>query len=356
MANQVTLRDIAEESGYSMSAVSLALRNKPGVSEATREHIMEIAETLGYPLKDLEATDQPKTPRNLGLIVKSEPESQPRANPFYSRILAGIEDACRQEEINLLYAKILVDTNNYPVQIPTLLSNEELDGLLIVGAFVNEEVTSRVKDQLQIPAVLVDAYAVNEDYDAVLPDNFAGAYAAMSYLIEKGHQHVGLLGGCQSSYPGLKERRRGYEQALHDHDLSQAYLTSCTLQPDEAFSATQELLATNPQITAIFGCNDEVSIAAIHAARDIGKHVPEDLSVMGFDDIDFAQYVTPPLTTMRIDKVMMGREAVRLLLWRLHHPNAARMTITIHSPLVERASVVPHFKELEPLPKATTER
>ena len=340
MADQITLRDIAEKSGYSMAAVSLALRNKPGVSETTRKHIIEVAQTLGYPLRSLEDTNQSTTPRNLGLIIKSEPESPPRANPFYSRILAGIEDACRREEINLLYAKLPVDTNNYPAQVPALLTHDQLQGLLIVGVFVNETITPQIS-RLGIPVVLVDAYAAKEDYDAVLPDNFAGAYGAVTHLIDKGHRHIGMLGGCQSNYPGLKERRRGYGKALQDHGISDTYLTKCTLQPDEATQATRELLEANPQVTAIFGCNDEVSIAAIHAARNMGRDVPEHLSVMGFDDIDFAQYVTPALTTMRIDKVMMGQEAVRLLRWRLQHPDAARVTITIHSPLMERASVVP---------------
>jgi LacI family transcriptional regulator len=351
MADQVTLRDIAEESGYSMAAVSLALRHKPGVSEATRERILQVAEALGYPLKDPEEKECLDAPKNLGLIIKSEPDIPPRSNPFYSRILAGIEDACRQEEINLLYAKLPVDTNNFPVKIPPLLSNEGLDGLLVVGVLVNDAFTSRIEKHLQIPVVLVDAYAVNKDYDAVLPDNFAGAYAAVTYLIGKNHKHIGMLGGCQSTYPGLKERRRGYKQALEDHDISDYYLTRCTLQPDEAAKATQELLEANPQVTAIFGCNDEVSIAAIHAARNVGRSVPEHLSVIGFDDIEFAQYVTPPLTTMRIDKVMMGREAVRLLCWRMQNPDAARMTITVHSPLMERASVVPYCEASESLSK-----
>ncbi len=351
MANQVTLRDIAKKSGYSMAAVSLALRNKPGVSEATRRHIMEIAQKLGYPLKDSAETGPPPTPRNLGLIIKTEPEKPPRANPFYSRILAGIEDACRQKESNLLYARLPVDTNNYPAQIPPLLSNGELDGLLVVGVYVDDTITARIERYLQIPVVLVDAYAVNEEYDAVLPDNFVGAYAAVTYLIDKNHRHIGMLGGCQSNYPGLKERRRGYEQALRDRGISDVYLTRCTLQPDEAAQATQELLEANPQVTAIFGSNDEVSIAAIHAARKMGREVPEQLSVIGFDDIELARYVTPSLTTMRIDKVMMGREAVRLLHWRLENTNAAHVTITVHSPLMERASVGPYRKASESLSK-----
>lgn len=341
MADQVTLRDIAEESGYSIAAVSLALRRKPGVSDATRERILKIAETLGYPLNGPEDIASSEVLKNLGLIVKSEPEIPPRANPFYSRILAGIEDVCRQEDINLLYAKILVDSNNRPVQIPKLLSYMKLDGLLIVGAFVDETVASQIKNHLQIPVVLVDAYAIHEDYDVVVSDNFAGAYSAVKYLIAKGHRHIGMLGGCQSSYPSLQERRRGYEQALLDYDIPHSYLTDCKLHPDEAFRATQTLLKTHSQITAIFGCNDEVSIAAIQAAQMMGRKVPEHLSIIGYDDIDFSRYVTPPLTTMRVDKVMMGREAVRLLLWRFRYPDAARMTVTVHSPLVERSSVIP---------------
>jgi len=356
MADQVTLRDIAEESGYSIAAVSLALRHKPGVSDATRERILEVAETLGYPLNGPEEPDPSEVLRNLGLIFKSEPEIPPRANPFYSRILAGIEDVCRQAEINLLYAKILVDSNNHPVQIPKLLSYKKLDGLLIVGAFVDEAVASQIEGQLQIPVVLVDAYAIHEDYDVVISDNFAGAYTAVKYLIDKGHQHIGMLGGCQSSYPSLQERRRGYEQALVDCDIPHSYLTNCSLHPDEAFKATQELLETHPQVTAIFGCNDEVSIAAIQAAQTMGRNVPERLSIIGYDDIDFSRYVTPPLTTMHVDKVMMGREAVRLLLWRMKYPSAARMTVTIHSPLMERASVVPYFEELEAIVPPTPER
>lgn len=348
MANQVTLRDIAEESGFSIAAVSLALRHKPGVSDATREHILEVAETLGYPLNGPEEIASSEVLRNLGLIVKSEPEIPPRANPFYSRILAGIEDVCRQEEINLLYAKILVDSNNRPVQIPRLLSYKKLEALLIVGAFVDGAVASQIEGQLRIPVVLVDAYAIYDEYDVVVSDNFAGAYTAVKYLIDKGHRHIGMLGGCQSSYPSLRERRRGYEQALVNCDIPHSYLTDCSLNPDEAFKATQELLEAYPQITAIFGCNDEVSIAAIQAAQTMGRKVPEQLSIIGYDDIDFSRYVTPPLTTMRVDKVMMGREAVRLLLWRLQHPDAARMTITVHSPLVERSSVLPHTAELAP--------
>ncbi|MGC9332675.1 MAG: LacI family DNA-binding transcriptional regulator, partial [Anaerolineae bacterium] len=324
--------------------------HKSGVSETTRAHILQIAETLGYPLKNPGEETSIEAPQNLGLIVKSEPESPPRANPFYSRILAGIEDACRRERINLLYAKMPVDDNNYPVHMPTLLTHEDLKGLLVVGVFINDAISPKITN-LGIPVILVDAYTLHQDYDAVVSDNFSGAYAAVNYLIEKGHRHIGILGGCQSSYPSLQERRRGYEKALQDQGIQQTYLTRCALQPEAALDATRELLEEHPQITALFGCNDEVAIAAIHAAREVGRHVPEDISIIGYDDIDFAQYTTPPLTTMHVDKVMMGQEAVRLLYWRLEHPDAVRMTVTVHSPLVERGSVIPYYKLARSLSK-----
>ena len=277
MADQVTLRDIAEESGYSIAAVSLALRHKPGVSDTTREHILAVAETLGYPLKGSEEADPSGELKNLGLIVKSEPENPPRANPFYSRILVGIEDVCRRGDINLLYAKILVDSNNHPVQIPKLLSHSELDGLLIVGAFIDEAVTSQLEDQLQIPVVLVDAYAANKAYDAVVSDNFSGAYTAVKYLIDQGHRHIGMLGGCQSTYPSLRERRRGYEQALLDYEIARPYLTDCTLRPDDAFDVTQELLTNSGyQVLKARGG---------HQALDIFRHHLNEIDLVILDMI-----------------------------------------------------------------------
>jgi len=340
MAKQrVKMSDIAQKTDVSISTVSLVLRNKSGIPPETRQRVLKTAQKLGYRPKSA-SRPRPLSIQlhNLGLIVKSEPGVVPRANPFYSHVLAGIEEACRQNEINLLYATLPVDLNNHPVEVPRLLLEEGTDGLLVVGTLL-DDAFAPVLNQKAVPIVLVDAYALSEKYDAVVSDNMSGAYQAVSYLIERGHRHMGIVGTCPDGYPSLRERRQGYIQALKDHGLTQTYFTDCAPHKDAAFEATTQLLSQYPQISAVFGCNDEIALAAMRAAQALGRPVPEELSVIGFDDIDLAHHVTPSLTTMRVDKAGMGRMAVKLLINRVEFPDAERVTSVIRTRLIERESV-----------------
>lgn len=274
----------------------------------------------------------------MGLILKSEPGVAPRANPFYSHVLAGIEEICRQKKINLLYATLPVDVNNHPVEVPRLLLEESTDGLLVVGALLDDALAPVLR-QKAMPIVLVDAYALSEKYDAVVSDNVHGAYQAMSYLIQRGHRHIGMVGSCPDGYPSLRERRQGYVQALKEHGLTEIYFTDCTPNKEAATEATTKLLSQHSQVTAVFGCNDETALAAMRAAQAFGRKVPEEFSVIGFDDIDLSQHVTPALTTMHVDKVGMGRMAVQLLVNRIEYPEAEPVTSVIRPRLIERDSV-----------------
>jgi len=130
MQKKVKLSDIARQSGVSASTVSLVLNNKPGVSQDTRLRVLEIAENLEYPLKP--AIEKNVHLSTVGMVIKSDPDIVPQANPFYSKVVVGIEDACRSNGINLLVATLPVDENNYPMEVPQLLSNELVDGLLMV--------------------------------------------------------------------------------------------------------------------------------------------------------------------------------------------------------------------------------
>ncbi len=338
MSEQITLKDIARESGVSVPTVSLALRNRPGVSDDTRRRVLDAAEGLGYQLKQEERPVQAQTPKTIGLIIKSDPDAGPRASPFYSFVVAGIEDACRKNQLNLLYANMPVDADNHPVEAPALLMDENLKGLLTVGAFLDETLDEALGKQ-EHAIVLVDAYSRADCYDAVVSDNFTAAYQAVEYLIRRGHQHIGLIGGGPSAYPSLRDRYNGYRRALKDNELGGIYLAGCELRSEPAYQATLALLRANPQITALMGCNDEVAIAGMQAIRDLGRKVPDDISVIGYDDIELSRHVIPALTTMQVDKVSMGQFAVQLLLWRLENPEAQRMTVVINTPLRERESV-----------------
>jgi LacI family transcriptional regulator len=336
---RITMAKIAEQSGVSLSTVSLVLRDKPGVGSDTRERVLEVARDLGYIPKKLTS---PYTPAltNVGLILKADPEYVPQPNRFYSHVVAGIEMACRRQHVNLLYATLTVDEASHPLELPRLLVEEDsTDGILLVGAFLNEALI-QVVDRRSAPIILVDAYARSDVYDAIVSDNFAGAYQAITHLIRHGHRHIGLVGSHPHAYPSIEERQSGYEKALDDHDISEHYIAECHIvNTEEIVEATTALLQRTPQITALFGVNDDVAITAMEVARDLGRRVPDDLSVVGFDNIDLAGCVSPSLTTIHVDKMGMGRLAVQLLVNRAEYPEASPVKVVVCPRLVERNSV-----------------
>jgi LacI family transcriptional regulator len=340
MNEKIKISDIARQSGVSISTVSLALNNKPGVSQETRLRVLEVAQEFEYPIKSGVSSAKGNDLTTIGMVVKTDPDITPMANPFYSKVIMGIEDSCRRDGINLLFTTLPVDENNRPVEVPQLLYNEMVDGLLLVGICVNETI-STASGKRKLPIVLVDGYSPTENYDSVISDNFRAAYQAVEYLIENGHCHIGLMGSDASCYPSLKDRRNGYLRALKEKEITRVYISNFNINKSKGYQETINLLKDNPQITALFCVNDDVGSAAIRAAQDLGKRVPEDISIIGFDDTYLAANTHPTLTTMHVDTTAMGRAAVQLLSLRLGNPESARMTLTIHPTMIKRESVSP---------------
>jgi LacI family transcriptional regulator len=349
MHSKTKISDIARQSGVSLSTVSLVLNNKPGVSQETRARVLAVAEELEYPVKPTTIASKSIRLTTVGMVVKTDPDIPPQANPFYSKVIVGIEDVCRRNGINLLFATLPVDEDNRPVEVPQLLYNDIVDGLLMVGICVDGTFAS-ISSKHTPPIVLVDGYSNSESYDTVVSDNFRAAYQAVEHLIDKGHRHIGLVGSDIGCYPSLKERRNGYLRAMKENDVPGIVISNFNINKSKGYQETQDLLDEHPQLTALFCINDDVGSAAIRAVHDLGKRVPEDISVIGYDDTYIAANTHPALTTMRVDTLAMGRAAVHLLSLRLENPESARMTLTIHPTLVERESV-----GLVPIPSSTKE-
>lgn len=338
--SRVKMADIAHESGVSLSTVSLVLSDKPGIPTETRGRVINVARALGYQFKNHVISRSTVNLRTVGLILKSQMGEVPQQNEFYSHVLAGIEAACRQQHLNLLFSTLSVDADNFPVENLHSLWHEAADGLLLVGAFVDESLNHIIGER-PCPVVLVDAYSQTPLYDAVLSDNFNGAYRAAEYLIACGHTRIGFVGAHEHAYPSFLERRRGYLQALHDHGIPTPYFADVkhTTVRSDGIAATINLLQLQPGLTALMGVNDIVAISAMHAALSMGKRIPQDLSIIGFDDILLAENVMPPLTTMQVDKIGMGRLAVNLLLNRAETPQACLVTAVLQPTLIKRMSV-----------------
>ena len=334
---KVTISDIARKSGVSPATVSLALRNKPGVGEETRRRIFEDAKALGYLGVSIQ-TEAYANIGTIGLIIKLNVADDILTNNFYTPVLTGIEATCRMENINLLYAHLLVDQDNQPLEAPQLLREQQARGLLFLGTFLNQP-TLNILQQRNIPIVLVDAYAIDDQFDSVISDNEAGAYEATRYLIDHGHCNIAIVGSLPQTYPSILGRRTGYLNAMQAHELSPQFV-DCHLDGGEAAVTATQFLQENPEVTALFCCNDEIAISVMNAAKTLGKRVPEDLSIIGYDDIGLAQHVTPSLTTMHVDKRGMGRLATQLLLNRIRFPQMGRVQTVVRPYLVERNSVI----------------
>lgn len=344
MTKNITLAAIAKRSKVSLSTVSLVLRDKPGIPPETRQRVLRAAQTLGYkaknkPVSRVLAHHRPGLHlQNVGLVIKTEPGVPPQLNPFYSQVMAGVEDTCRKLKINLLFATLPVDGNNVPTEPLPLVSTGQVDGLILAGTVIDGTLTHLLQASA-LPVVLLDAYSRQNSFDAVLSDNVRGAYQVTSYLIEKGHRAIGLVGSHPNGYPSLEERRRGYLQALREHGIETHYCADSGSLAADITESTTQLLQTHSEVTAIVGCNDHAAVAALRAAQALNRRVPEDLSLVGFDDIELAQHVHPQLTTMHVDKVSMGRLAVQALINRREFPQSEHVTSMLIPRLVERGSV-----------------
>jgi DNA-binding LacI/PurR family transcriptional regulator len=330
-----TLADVAAAVGLSPAAVSLALRGKAGVSESTRTRVIEAARALGYhPLAGL--SRQHQKPRTIGLVINAF-DDPPEANRFYAPVVAGIEESCRLHRLDLMLATMPVDQHYYPLEVPRIVTDRTCDGLIVVAAHLSSATAEILRGAP--PVVLVDAYSEDDTFDSVDTDNVGGARCAVEHLVAMGHREIAVLGTEPQAFPSILQRRRGYEQVIAEAGLIPHFIDTLYWRAETAATAGLEFLLANPHITAVFCANDAVAVALLQAARQAGLAIPDQVSVVGFDDIDLAAFVSPALTTMAVDKVGMGRIAVTLLAHRLDLGKECVTQTLIKPQLVERQSV-----------------
>ncbi len=339
MPRKVTIDEIARRSQASRTTVSLVLRDKPGIGADTRQRVWAAAEELGYQRRMPSPIESGRNVLNVGLILRSRNRSLsttlPLVNRFYSWVLAGVEAAARSQHMNLLYATLPVDDDNFAVDLPEHLLSQRLDGILLVGTFSKETIDD-VSKRAGKAIVLVDVSMGVHDHDAIVSDNVSGAYDATSFLIAKGHQRIAFVSPGPETNPNFSQRREGFLNALNEHDLD---IIPETNAAQGVVSATETLLLRDPSVTAVLGCNDLYTIEAMRAAQSLGRQVPQEFSCVGFDDVELATATSPQLTTMAVDKISMGRLAVQMLSYRIAWPKAARVLTVLRPELIERESV-----------------
>lgn len=300
----VTLRDIARVAGLSAGTVSRALKNEPGLTEATRQIVLEAARELGYDFCKL----RPKRLRRLTFLLHRQ-HNTASSSPFYSPMLHGAEAACRKEGIVLSFLAVgpadgLIDQ----------IRMHAPDGIICAGFFEPEMLSALRSTGKQL--VLIDMKL--RGYSSVNPDNMMGGYLATKHLINTGRTRVGFISGSLSHY-SIRERARGYRQALFEEGIladprMEAGLPDGVDLEAGAWEAMEQLLSLPHPPDAVFCYNDSAALVAMRCCLAKGLKVPHDISIVGFDDISTAVLGHRPLTTLRIDKKALGAMGVELLL------------------------------------------
>lgn len=331
----VTIRQVAHEAAVSVGTVSRALNNKPGVSEQTRHHVLAIARELGYTLPRRSHLST-STVTHLGLLSRPMREALP-ASPFYADVFNGIEQICHALHINLSFSSLDI-VNGHLRSLPAMVNDERISGLVLIGA-MPQGVVESVLGSVQLPIVLVDNCFLRCAWDAVMTDNQRGTSLEVELLISQGHRHIALIGGPE--HPSIVERRAGYEEVVGEHGLTPMIVECAGLDIADGEQAAADLLRQAPETTAIVCSNDTQAIGALRKFHEQGYRVPEDFSIVGFDDINLAQLASPPLTTVRVGRKALGQIATQLLLGRISSPERPVTRAIVGVTLVERASVCP---------------
>lgn len=300
----VRLHDIAVKAGVSVNTVSRALRNKPDVSEKTRTTIFRLAEELGYVLApQSSSSDKILT---IGVLI------QDILNPFYAKIVQGIEHVLWQERAKFLFG-CSYRQESKERDIFAFFCQQQVDGLM-VGSVVNPEHIAKQLKTIDIPVVAFSQHFQEFDLDYVINDNYTGAMVAMDHLIKLGHRHIAHIAGLDSQVSS-RERVRGYKEALNnagipiDHRL----LRTSDNTIESGYYLTKDLLQASDKLTAIFAYNDLVALGAFRAIREANLQVPSDISLIGYDDITIAEFFEVPLTTVKQPMQEIGRKAAELL-------------------------------------------
>lgn len=325
------VRVISNLTGFSPATVSNALNNKKGVSRETAEQIIEAAKKVGY-------FSEVKIDK-IKVIVYMINGAIIAESPFFLSLFTGIEAECRNHGYTMVMHQLVKDEPDYDRNLEGLLFDPS-SALLILATVLEEKEAAKFQNALG-PVVILDNWFEDLDFSAVLSDNTDAVYRAMGYLIDLGHQKIGYL-HSNFEMKNFYYRRQGYLRAIFDNALEYDPKFTFMLTPNlkDAYEEMSAILTQKPVLpTAFFADNDSIALGAMRALRDCGYRIPEDISIVGFDDLPLCQISDPPLTTVKINTNQMGCAAVRRLVEMINGNVDYQTKTQIKSSFIERSSV-----------------
>jgi LacI family transcriptional regulator len=303
---KVTLKEIAIRAGVAANTVSRALNGRSGISETTRKRIIKIASEMNYIPDRIASSLRSKKTNLIGVMVPNI------VNPYWADIIRGIEDCAYQNGFQILLS-ISEEDNMREESIIDQFRSLRVAGLLLTPSYESRELIRSIAD-LSIACVLINRRYMGYNIPFVMPDNVNGIRQAVSHLVELGHEHIGFLNGHPGSMTS-QIRYNAFTESLRESGLnpSSCPYSMCSGIFDSAYEESKKIFQSQNHMTAIICFSDFVAFGVYKAAQELGLNIPNDMSIVGFDDIELTSIVSPPLTTIHIPRHDMGASAMTLL-------------------------------------------
>ncbi len=332
---KASIRDVAREAGVSITTVSRALNGYNDVNSATKEKIKSVVEKLNYAPNANARSLGGKATKVLALLVSDL--QQKDDSGFVYGMISGLYDVSLKND----YDFILLTTNSAKqssMNYLQLCRLKSIEGVMISGIKTNDPYYTELAKS-EIPCVVVDVDVEGDNVASLSINNKEAAYKAVKHLTQNGHKAIAMINGRFSAAVSA-ERLKGYTKALQEsgQEIKEEYIKYCDFNQETAFRQTLELIEKNPEITAFFCASDVMAIGVIDAIKSLEKNVPEDFSVVGFDDIPIAKYINEGLTTIRQEAFLKGKRGGETLIAMIEG-NSTANHVDIPYVLVERKTV-----------------
>ena len=326
----VTIKDVARAANVSVASVSRALNGSPTVTEATRKHIFNIVERMRY-IPNVGARNlSTKQTNTIGVVLPD------LYGEFFSELIRGIDAAARERNLHLLVSSAHGNAEEAASVVRAM--SGRVDGLIVMSPHVGASFLASNLPQ-SLPTVLLNTKINSATYSSINVDNYNGAFAMVRHLVENGYKRIAMISGPENNFEA-QERLRGCQDAMAQYlPTHTAQILKGDFSEESGYRAGRQLqsLAIRPE--AIFAANDMMAIGCLFALTEAGISVPNQVALVGFDDIPIARFVSPPLTTVRVRMAEMGGRALEQLAFVIENPKMTKqIDLVVKTELIIRNS------------------
>jgi len=328
---KVSIKNISEMTGFSPATVCNALNHKRGVNKNTSAQIFKAAKELGY-ISEASVS-------RIKIIIYRKSGSVIEDSPFFSLVMDGADAACKAAGLELVAVYLDKRNSDYQDQI-RWHANDTTSGMIVMGSELEEEELDRFRIA-KCPVVLIDFWCNDMSFNSLMANNSASMCKVVDYLVKKGHKKIGYLRGKIRIYP-FRARSAAFRQILAQNNLQlpDKYVVTISHSMDGSYNDMAAYLKTKPLLpTAFFADNDVIAIGAMKALKEFGYRIPEDISLIGFDDLPFCEITSPKLTTIRTVKKELGQMAVEKIIDMVKNGDHIKTKIEFSTTFIERDSV-----------------